>query len=125
MSDVAESQSALEGRIVLRELFLIGPIRHMGEGSLGKHDVDIVQPRVERAVKVCYRSRPCEAQVPSNYSVVVVPRESFASVSAALDGWSKAMPPSHALAPVASSDAFGAWTTSILPLPPRDSGACV
>merc|ERR1712176_1533926 len=93
-----DSPNAIELRILLRELFFIGPVTHTWEGESNKHDVEMLQSDImqtERAAKVCYRRRPCEAQVPSNYAVVVVPRESFAALSAALEHWCAAMPPAH------------------------------
>lgn len=125
---VSSAAEALEVRIVLRELLFLGPLRHTNQSQGAKGDVDMVAScpsiHAERATKVCYRRRPCDAQVPPQCSVVVVPRDSFAAVCAALEGWSAAMPASHACAPVVTNDSLGPWLTSLLPLPPRDSGGC-
>jgi len=121
---LAPTANAIELRLVLRELFLLGPFRR-ATGCDSLTEDERVGTHAQRVAKVCYRKRPCGSQFPQQSSVVVMPPSSFATVLAALDKWNAALPASHSLAPVVAKDSFGPWLISFLSLPPRDSGACV
>jgi len=121
------SAEALDLRIMVRELVVVGPQPHWAEVTV-KDPLDALQqykpssvPPAWRMTRVCYRRRPCAVQVPAQTCTLVVPQCSFAAVCSALDEWAELQPASHGLAPVAR-DAMGSWRTSLLPLPPREQG---
>jgi len=118
---------ALDLRIMVRELIVVGPQSHRTE-VIVKDSLEALQqhgpssaPPARRMTRVCYRRRPCAVQMPAQTCTLVVPQCSFAAVCSALDEWATQQPASHGLAPVAG-DALGSWRTSLLPLPPREHG---
>lgn len=121
---------ALEVRIVMSELAVVGPEVHNGDAVSLQEQLGCLGPQrrrpgpgaePQRVAKVYYRRRPCTApQVEGQ--IVVVPLLSFTAVCDALDGWAAALPESHLKAPVSDKDGLGRWQTSFLPLPPRDGG---
>merc|ERR1712190_347868 len=62
------SAEALEVRIVLRELLLLGSARHTDKSESVNSDVDMAPTPASsfahRVAKVCYRKRPCGTDIP-------------------------------------------------------------
>jgi len=121
------SAEALELRLVVRDLLVVGPVEHSGvtsnlqpeggpEPSLPSADA-----RLRRMVKVYYRR--CACTNPSQQCVQMgIPQMSFDAVLRCLDRWVSLLPASQALSPVAATDGAKPWLTSLLPLPPDELG---
>merc|ERR1712217_954525 len=67
--NATSAAEALEIRIVLRELFFVGPSQHGRIDISESHDCVSMPFGARRAAKVCYRKRPCDA-IPSQCCVV-------------------------------------------------------
>jgi hypothetical protein len=112
--DQVASAEALEIRIVVAEVLLVGPQVHVFA-----HDAK--PSRKLRAAKVCYRRCSCTS-TPASASLVVVPHPEFQAVCGALDWWTTVLPTSlQAGLPLGKQDG-PPWLTSYLPLPPPDRG---
>merc|ERR1712048_833214 len=99
------SAEALDLRIMVRELVVVGPQTHRAEVTVEEPrdsqthwgEVTVKEPRDShrppllppawRMTRVCYRRRPCAVQVPAQTCTLVVPQCSFAAVCSALDEW--------------------------------------
>mmetsp|Transcript_130137 Transcript_130137/g.417606 ORF Transcript_130137/g.417606 Transcript_130137/m.417606 type:complete len:477 (-) Transcript_130137:11-1441(-) len=134
--DVARTNvgaEALELRIIVPELILMGPVRHDARpapaelgAALAEHATVSASAAVghaRRAAKVYFRRRTTLAAPTEESQWLTIPPVAFDQVCAALDDWVDKMPPSHSLSPVSGKDGLGTWLTSCLPLPPRDSSA--
>lgn len=123
-----QQAEAVELRILVHELIMLGPTRHASEADSSAHEpANGLQEAAavcgaQRCAKVCFRRRLCTAAGQAECRVVVVPSMAFVAVCEALDWWSAALPPSHVEAPLSAKDGFGSWKTSLLPLPPREGG---
>lgn len=128
LSQGPKSAQALELRIVIPEVIMVGPFGH-SDGPAETVPRRLSErttrgtgfsPAVQRAAKVYFRQRACGAPLPECH-VVVAPQDSFEAVVAKLEEWAGVLPPSHAQAPVSAGIGQAQWKTSLLPLPPRDS----
>eukprot|EP00929_Paragymnodinium_shiwhaense_P078428 TRINITY_DN40642_c0_g1_i1.p1 TRINITY_DN40642_c0_g1~~TRINITY_DN40642_c0_g1_i1.p1 ORF type:complete len:475 (-),score=82.29 TRINITY_DN40642_c0_g1_i1:8-1432(-) len=121
------SAEALELRLVVRDLLVVGPTEH----SAG-HDARSSDPssaciagaadRIRHMVKVYYRRCGCTSSSPQSVTLGV-PQMSFEAVCRCLDRWVRTLPASQALSPNGASDPAGPWLTSLLPLPPCEPGS--
>lgn len=116
--DVPQAE-ALEVRIVVAELVMVGPQVHCA-GSQPESQCGEQVAMTRRTAKVHFRRRPCGAAV-GECCVLVIPSEALAAVGAELDSWAAVLPPSHSRSPLSAKDGLGNWRTSLLPLPPRES----
>ncbi|CAE8611862.1 unnamed protein product [Polarella glacialis] len=115
-TEASESYEALEVRIVVPEMLLIGPQSHDSGGGAASSG------RARRVAKVYFR--PCSCSDSSSQGcLVVIPQESFHAVCRSLNFWVANLPASHSLAPAMprAGENQSPWRTSFLPLPPRDA----
>merc|ERR1712187_613895 len=83
---------ALEIRIVVPELIVIGPTQHQGHQELPcKVLLGVARQSAQRVAKVYYKR--CVCTVLASQFCMVIPQVAFDSICSALDNWAAMLPP--------------------------------